>query len=60
MTHDISCVEVYEEESGATAHHGDALEDVDEGHENEDDDEDDNAPVYNPKNLPLGWDGKVL
>jgi hypothetical protein len=24
----------------------------------EDEDEDDDVP-YNPKNLPLGWDGKV-
>lgn len=23
-------------------------------------DEDDDAPVYNPKNLPLGWDGKPI
>ncbi len=23
------------------------------------DDEDDNEVPYNPKNLPLGWDGKV-
>jgi hypothetical protein len=24
------------------------------------DDEDDDEPVYNPKNLPLGWDGKPI
>lgn len=23
-------------------------------------DDDDEAPVYNPKNLPLGWDGKPI
>jgi hypothetical protein len=32
-----------------------------EGHEdyNESDSEDEETVLYNPKNLPLGWDGKV-
>eukprot|EP00605_Chrysophyceae_sp_TOSAG23-4_P001028 GSChrysophyteH1.ASY1.ANO1.1129.1 assembled CDS len=34
------------------------LPDVDLNSNNEDDDED--GPVYNPKNLPLGWDGKPI
>lgn len=32
-------------------------EEHDEGHESESDDEE--TVLYNPKNLPLGWDGKV-
>lgn len=28
--------------------------------EDDDDDEDDDTPVYNPKNVPLDWDGKPI
>ena len=33
-------------------------EEHEEGHESDSDDEE--TVLYNPKNLPLGWDGKVL
>jgi len=26
----------------------------------DDNDDDDDEPIYNPKNLPLGWDGKPI
>lgn len=42
---------------------GGERDDDEEGmeHESEDSDaDDDNDIPYNPKNLPLGWDGKVL
>ena len=32
-------------------------EEHEEGHESDSDDEE--TVLYNPKNLPLGWDGKV-
>lgn len=35
-------------------------EEEDEVPDNEDDDEDDDEVIYNPKNLPLGWDGKPI
>ena len=25
-----------------------------------DNDDEDDGPIYNPKNLPLGWDGKPI
>lgn len=28
--------------------------------ETQDDEEDENAPIYNPLNIPLGWDGKPI
>jgi splicing factor 3A subunit 3 len=42
--------EIEEEEFGL-------LPDVGEGEEKDDDDE---GPIYNPLNLPLGWDGKPI
>ena len=33
------------------------MEDVEEEEESEEEGE---APIYNPKNLPLGWDGKPI
>ena len=33
-------------------------EEHEEGHESDSDDEE--TVLYNPKNLPLGWDGKVM
>lgn len=40
---------------------GDEREESDEEHYSEDDsDDDDNDIPYNPKNLPLGWDGKPI
>lgn len=39
---------------------GEEREDSDDEHfEGDDDDDDDDDIPYNPKNLPLGWDGKV-
>jgi len=38
----------------------DELEDEDEDDEDDDNSEDDDAVPYNPKNLPLGWDGKPI
>ena len=39
---------------------GDEREESDDEHLSDDEsDDDDNEIPYNPKNLPLGWDGKV-
>lgn len=39
---------------------GEEREDSDDEHfDGDDDDDDDDDIPYNPKNLPLGWDGKV-
>lgn len=39
---------------------GEEREDSDDEHFEESDSDDDNDDIpYNPKNLPLGWDGKV-
>lgn len=38
---------------------GEREESDNEASESDSDDEDDNDVIYNPKNLPLGWDGKV-
>ncbi|XP_035223420.1 splicing factor 3A subunit 3-like, partial [Stegodyphus dumicola] len=39
---------------------GEREESDNEASESESDDEDDNDVIYNPKNLPLGWDGKPI
>lgn len=39
---------------------GEREESDNEASESDSDDEDDNDVIYNPKNLPLGWDGKVF
>lgn len=38
---------------------GEREESDNDASESDSDDEDDNDVIYNPKNLPLGWDGKV-
>ena len=58
QTRDEMETEVWEELSGSTAHHGERLADVDD--DDDDGDDDGEGPVYNPKNLPLGWDGKPI
>ena len=35
-------------------------EEVDENEESSSESEEADAPIYNPKNLPLGWDGKPI
>ncbi|XP_076373723.1 splicing factor 3a subunit 3 noi [Tachypleus tridentatus] len=39
---------------------GEREESDDEASESESEEEDDNDVIYNPKNLPLGWDGKPI
>jgi splicing factor 3A subunit 3 len=52
-THDELQAEIAEEEEGA-------FSDVDVDNALGDDNEDDDQPIYNPLNLPLGWDGKPI
>jgi splicing factor 3A subunit 3 len=40
--------------------HGSSLPDVAKKVGNDDSDEEDEAPIYNPKGVPLGWDGKPI
>ena len=35
-------------------------EEIDYVEEEEESEEEGEAPIYNPKNLPLGWDGKPI
>ena len=40
---------------------GDERDEDDEEHISDDESDDDDEDIpYNPKNLPLGWDGKVI
>lgn len=51
--------ELEEEINGAKKARGDGG-DGDAGDGTDDDSDDDDAPIYNPKGVPLGWDGKPI
>ena len=54
--------ELKEEEFGTAGSGGASGGDKEKGgnHHKQDEDDDEDAPVYNPLNLPLGWDGKPI